>query len=213
MYKFIWDLSEESWFNFLSEDWPKTITKKNTKTKAKTYSTTVKNLSGAKKYYVRVRTYKTVKVGKKKVTYYSNWSTVKTVTTKKVTPAAAPTGFKLCAPKYKKLKGSWNKVSGASGYQLQYSREDGYYNAHNVQNLQAKYISCKRCGSKVNKDYIHNNSCPVCLNNMLSDTAQKRLDAFNARIDGLKASIVAEKERRAAKAPTRYLVVYCEYVG
>lgn len=91
-------------------------------------------------------------------------------------------------------------------------KEEIYY-AHNVQNLQAKYISCKRCGSKVNKDYIHNNSCPVCHNNMLSDTVQKRLDAFNARIDGLKASIVAEKERRAAKAPTRYLIVYCEYVG
>lgn len=82
-----------------------------------------------------------------------------------------------------------------------------------VENLQAKYIGCKHCGSKVNKDYIHNNSCPVCHNNMLSDTVQKRLDAFNARIDGLKASIVAEKERRAEKAPTRYLVVYCEYVG
>lgn len=93
------------------------------------------------------------------------------------------------------------------------SKRNTYYNAHNVQNLQAKYIGCKRCGSKVNKDYIHNNSCPVCRNNMLSDTVQKRLDAFNARIDGLKASIVAEKERRAAKAPTRYLVVYCEYVG
>lgn len=26
-------------------------------------------------------------------------------------------------------------------------------------------------------------------------------------------SIVAEKERRAAKAPTRYLVAYCEYLG
>lgn len=93
------------------------------------------------------------------------------------------------------------------------SKRNAYFNAHNVQNLQAKYISCKRCGSKVNKDYIHNNSCPVCRNNMLSDTVQKRLDAFNARIDGLKASVVTEKEKRAAKAPTRYLVVYCEYVG
>ena len=102
----------------------KTITKKNTKTKAKTYSTTVKNLSGAKKYYVRVRTYKTVKVGKKKVTYYSNWSTVKAVTTKKVTPAAAPTGFKLSAPKYKKLKMTWNATKGASGYQVQYKGAD-----------------------------------------------------------------------------------------
>lgn len=102
----------------------KTITKKNTKTKAKTYSTTVKNLSGAKKYYVRVRTYKTVKVGKKKVTYYSNWSAVKAVTTKKVTPAAAPTGFKLSAPKYKKLKMTWNATKGASGYQVQYKGAD-----------------------------------------------------------------------------------------
>lgn len=106
----------------------KTITKKNTKTKAKTYSTTVKNLSGAKKYYVRVRTYKTVKVGKKKVTYYSNWSAAKTVTTKKVTPTAAPTGFKLSAPKYKKLKMTWNATKGASGYQVQYSWNDSYYN-------------------------------------------------------------------------------------
>lgn len=93
------------------------------------------------------------------------------------------------------------------------SKRNAYCNAHNVQNLQAKYISCKRCGSKVNKDYIRNNSCPVCRNNMLSDTVQKRLDAFSTRIVGLKASIVAEKEKRAGKAPTRYLVVYCEYVG
>lgn len=105
----------------------KTISKKNTKTKAKSYTTTVSKLSGAKKYYVRVRTYKTVKVGKKKVTYYSNWSTVKTVTTKKVTPAAAPTGFKLSAPKYKKLKMTWNATKGASGYQVQYSWNDSYY--------------------------------------------------------------------------------------
>ena len=119
----------------------KTITKKNTKTKAKTYSTTVKNLSGAKKYYVRVRTYKTVKVGKKKVTYYSNWSTVKAVTTKKVTPAAAPTGFKLSAPKYKKLKGSWNKVSGASGYQLQYSRDSDYTGSQKDKDLTTWYMN------------------------------------------------------------------------
>ena len=45
----------------------------------KNVSRTVKNLKAKKKYYVRVRTYKTVK-GKK---YYSSWSGYKTVTTKK----------------------------------------------------------------------------------------------------------------------------------
>ena len=51
----------------------KTI-KKNTVTKL-----TVKKLKAKKKYYIRIRTYKTVK-GKK---YCSSWSAVKTVKTKK----------------------------------------------------------------------------------------------------------------------------------
>lgn len=53
----------------------KTVTVKGTKTTSKTVS----KLSAKKKYYVRVRTYKTV--NKKK--YYSGWSKAKTVTTKR----------------------------------------------------------------------------------------------------------------------------------
>ena len=57
--------------------------KKNNKTVTvsnnKTTKTTVKKLTAKKKYYVRIRTYKTV--GKTK--YYSSWSKAKTVTTKK----------------------------------------------------------------------------------------------------------------------------------
>ena len=40
-------------------------------------------LSGKKKYYVRVRTYKTVKINGKSIRIYSGWSKTKTVTTKK----------------------------------------------------------------------------------------------------------------------------------
>lgn len=46
------------------------------------YSRTIKNLSSKKKYYVRVRTYKTVKVNGKNKTYYSKWSSKKSVTTR-----------------------------------------------------------------------------------------------------------------------------------
>ena len=48
-------------------------------TKTKTTSKTIKKLKAKKKYYVRIRTYKTVN-GK---TYYSGWSKIKNVTTKK----------------------------------------------------------------------------------------------------------------------------------
>lgn len=105
----------------------KKFAKKNTKTvkvkKAKTTKATVKKLKGKKKYYVRVRTYKTVK----KKNYYSKWSAKYSVTTKakkgsSSSSSSVPTiksisyldkgyGFKL----------TWNKVSKAYGYEIQYS--------------------------------------------------------------------------------------------
>lgn len=61
--------------------------KKNNKTvtisKNSTTSKSVGKLNAKKKYYVRVRTYKTVKFGGKSVKLYSGWSKAKSVTTKK----------------------------------------------------------------------------------------------------------------------------------
>ena len=48
-----------------------------------TVSKKISKLSDKKKYYVRVRTYKTVKINGKSIRIYSGWSKAKTVTTKK----------------------------------------------------------------------------------------------------------------------------------
>ena len=48
-----------------------------------TVSKKISKLSGKKKYYVRVRTYKTVKINGKSIRIYSGWSKARTVTTKK----------------------------------------------------------------------------------------------------------------------------------
>ena len=48
-----------------------------------TVSKKISKLSGKKKYYVRVRTYKKVKINGKSIRIYSGWSKAKTVTTKK----------------------------------------------------------------------------------------------------------------------------------
>ncbi len=65
----------------------KNLAPKATKTKmisnAKATTKTISKLKAKKKYYVRVCTYKTVKVNGKMTKLYSNWSKVKTVTTKK----------------------------------------------------------------------------------------------------------------------------------
>ena len=64
-------------------------TKKNMKSskkikvkKASTTSKTIKGLKAKKKYYMRVRTYKTVKVNGQNKTYYGKWSGKKSVKTK-----------------------------------------------------------------------------------------------------------------------------------
>ncbi|WP_294955217.1 hypothetical protein [uncultured Eubacterium sp.] len=54
-----------------------------TVSKNKTVSKKITKLKGKKKYYVRVRTYKTVKVNGKSTKIYSSWSKAKAVTTKK----------------------------------------------------------------------------------------------------------------------------------
>ena len=56
--------------------------KTSTISKNTTVKKTVKKLSAKKTYYVRVRTYKNVKVGKKTVKMYSGWSKVKSVKVK-----------------------------------------------------------------------------------------------------------------------------------
>lgn len=58
---------------------PKTVTVSGNKNTSKSVS----KLKSKKKYYVKVRTYKTVKVNGKSTKIYSNWSKAKTVTTKK----------------------------------------------------------------------------------------------------------------------------------
>lgn len=110
----------------------KKFAKKGTKVlkvnKAKTTSKTVKKLKAKKKYYVRVRTYKTVK----KKNYYSKWSANYSVTTKakkssSSSSSSVPTiksisyldkgyGFKL----------TWSKVSKACGYEIQYSTDKNF---------------------------------------------------------------------------------------
>lgn len=58
-------------------------TTKLTTAKKSAVSKKISKLKGKKKYYVRIRTYKTVKVNGKKVKLYSNWSAKKSVKTKK----------------------------------------------------------------------------------------------------------------------------------
>lgn len=61
---------------------PSSSRKTVTLTKNTSVSKTLSKLSAKKTYYIRVRTYKTVKSGSKSVRYYSGWSKIRSVKTK-----------------------------------------------------------------------------------------------------------------------------------
>ena len=103
----------------------------------KTVTRTLSKLKEKKKYYVRIRTYKTVG----KVNYYSAWSTAKSATVKGV---AAPAAVKLTSVKSAKageMTVKWGKNAKAGGYQLQYATASNFKGAKTVTIKKAKNIS------------------------------------------------------------------------
>lgn len=113
----------------------KKFTSKTSKTlkvnKVKTTSKTVKKLKAKKKYYVRVRTYKTVK----KKNYYSKWSANYSVTTKAKKGSSSSSNnssviairsVSYITGKNYGFKVTWNKVSGAQGYKVECSQDKNF---------------------------------------------------------------------------------------
>ena len=86
-----------------------TYTKVKDITNNSTLSYTDSNLYSNKKYYYKIKSFKTIN-GQR---YYGYYSSIINGETKLSTPSV-----KLSTPKSKSIKVSWNKVSGAKGYDV-----------------------------------------------------------------------------------------------
>lgn len=122
---------------------------KNAKTvtvnKAGTTSKKVTGLKSKKKYYVRVRTYKTVK----KKNTYSSYTKSKAVTT-----GVAKTTVSKITAKQKGFTVQWKKVSDITGYQIQYSTDSKFKkNNKTVKITKASTTSKTINGLKDNQKY------------------------------------------------------------
>ena len=84
---------------------------------------------------------------------------------------------------------------------------------HSVSEFKASYVSCPKCGSKINKDYISYDRCPLCKTDLRSETTKKTIARYRDNIIQLKKQIKDEEQKQKDKLPVRYLVAYCEYTG
>lgn len=65
-------------------------------------------------------------------------------------------------------------------------------------NHKSKKITCKKCESNINKDYIRRNRCPVCGNDLRSKTELKKIERKEEKLDVLREQI-REMEVKSSK--------------
>lgn len=80
-----------------------------------------------------------------------------------------------------------------------------------AKDFKSEFIGCKNCGSKINREYIKSNLCPVCKADMRSETTQKRLEAMRAKVNKLRNDIKDEERKLAEKHGQICWLVKIEY--
>lgn len=65
--------------------------------------------------------------------------------------------------------------------------------------FKSQLITCKQCNSKLNKDYMHSNKCPLCGNDIRSDTTKKRIKAKYDALLSIRQQIEEENKKLLTK--------------
>lgn len=86
--------------------------------------------------------------------------------------------------------------------------ERKYKEEHSIHLLKAKHIGCERCGSKLNKDYIVGERCPLCSKDLRSKTTIEKMEWFNKKRKEYNARIEDEKMKQKSKAKIKWLIKY-----
>lgn len=79
----------------------------------------------------------------------------------------------------------------------------------------SKYVTCEGCGSKLNVERLrsmHTCVCPLCRNDLRSETVRNRIKAYDEKIEELSGKYVEEMKKLKAKAAVKWLVkmeVHC----
>lgn len=83
-----------------------------------------------------------------------------------------------------------------------------YSMAHDISTFKSQYIGCKKCGSKLSKDHLHGYYCPLCRNDLRSETTISTLNGYDEKIKSLQKQELEEKKKMRDKAPEMWLVKF-----
>lgn len=87
--------------------------------------------------------------------------------------------------------------------------------SHAWSGRKSKYVTCEGCGSRLNVERLRSMStciCPLCRNDLRSETVRNRIKAYDEKIEELSGKYVEEMKKLKAKAAVKWLVkmeVHC----
>ena len=70
---------------------------------------------------------------------------------------------------------------------------------HSIHTLSAKLITCTRCDSRIAKDYVDGEDCPVCGNDLRSPYIGEQIAKYEALIDSLGHDYEEKRDRHVKK--------------
>lgn len=84
-----------------------------------------------------------------------------------------------------------------------------YVKKNDVKNRKSVYVGCGNCGSKLHKDYIpiqmYSQNCPLCHEDLFSDTVKTRIKNYRKQIDELDREInQLHKDKEKAKQTGKF---------
>lgn len=87
-------------------------------------------------------------------------------------------------------------------------KQKEYIAAHSVKKQKAAYIGCRSCGSKLNKEKLRGERCPLCNTDLRADSTLERIDSFKTRVDEYTKKITLEQLKQKKKAKIQWLVKF-----
>ena len=92
-------------------------------------------------------------------------------------------------------------------------KKEQYIKKEQIINHKSSLIGCKHCGSKIAREFLKNDYCPVCGTDLRSETVIKTIARYDEIIDQCLDDIEYEEAKQLAKSPKKVLLSYEEYVG
>ena len=87
-------------------------------------------------------------------------------------------------------------------------KRDEYISTHHVKDFKASLIGCAKCGSKLSKQHLKSDKCPVCSADLRAESTLERIASFDNRIKEHQEKITQETQKQKDKAEIKWLVKF-----